>query len=159
MSIVSELEKIESSCGGSKITEVDARLLFESLPSGLVPSWLISVLQRFQLVGVCLSLTEDEDESELGVDLKWFGPSEIIEEALSVYPGKAVVGLGYLPVAACLTGSGDPYFLKMKNSNIEDPPLVRIPHDLVSDDGTYPESEIEIVCESLSQFFSKAQID
>ncbi len=47
MSIVSELEKMESSCSGSKITKVDARLLLESLPSDLVPSWLISVLQRF----------------------------------------------------------------------------------------------------------------
>jgi len=47
----------------------------------------------------------------------------------------------------------------MKNSNIEDPPLVRIPHDLAADDEGYPENEIEIVCESLSQFFNKAQID
>lgn len=62
------------------------------------------------MVGVCFSLDEDDDESELGADLKWFGPSEMIEEALSVYPGETVIGLGYLPVAACLAGSGDPYF-------------------------------------------------
>ncbi len=55
-------------------------------------------------------MDEDDDESELGADLKWFGPSEMIEEALSVYPGETVIGLGYLPVAACLAGSGDPYF-------------------------------------------------
>lgn len=158
MSLVSELEKKEMSLTGSKATESDAKQLVERLPSDLVPSWLPPLLQRFQLAGVCFSLDEEEDDSELGADLKWFSVSQMVEEALLVYPGKSVLSLGYLPIAACLAGSGDPYFLKILNDN-EDPPLVRIPHDLASDDEAYPESEIEVVCESLSQFFSKVEID
>ena len=158
MSLVSELEKKGMSLTGSKATESDAKQLVERLPSDSVPSWLPPLLQRFQLAGVCFTLDEDDDESELGADLKWFSVSQMVEEALLVYPGKSVLSLGYLPIAACLAGSGDPYFLKILNDN-EDPPLVRIPHDLASDDEAYPESEIEVVCKSLSQFFNKVEID
>ncbi len=42
--------------------------------------------------------------------------------------------------------------------NTDDPALVRIPHDLV-DGESYPENEIEIVCESLSDFFKFSNIE
>ena len=157
MSLVSELEKKEMSLTGSKATETDVIQLVERLPSDMVPSWLPPLLQRFGLAGACFSLDEDDDESELGAELKWFSVSQMLEEALMVYPGKSALRLGYLPVAACLAGSGDPYFLKISISD-EDPPLVRIPHEMASDDEAYPESEIEIVCKSLSRFFRKVEI-
>lgn len=159
MSVLTELQKKESSLDGSKITESEADKLVKSLPSDLLPAWLIDILQNYPLSGVCFSLDEDNDESGLGADLRWFSADQMIEEALSAYPGKVVLKLGYLPVAACLAGSGDPYFLKMKDSNLDDPVLVRIPHDLVAEDDSYPESEIEVVCNSLSRFFNLAEID
>ena len=73
----------------------------------------MEALQNYPLSGVCFWLDQDDDESGLGADLKWFTADQIIEEALSAYPGKVVLNLGYLPVAACLSGSDDPYFLKM----------------------------------------------
>ncbi|MGY5615428.1 hypothetical protein [Vibrio brasiliensis] len=158
MSLISEIERKETQLSGAQASEEDINQLVERLPEGLVPSWLLPLLKRFPLAGVCFSLDEEDDESELGADLKWFTVSQMLEEALAVYPGKVVLKLGYLPVASCLAGSGDPYFLKMLNDN-DDPPLVRIPHDLASDDEEYPESEIEVVCGSLSQFFNKAEID
>lgn len=158
MSIVSALENKESSLTGSRATEAEVKQLVDTLPSNILPIWLPPLLLRFRLAGVNFSLDEEEDVSGLGVDLMWFNVDQMIEEALSVYPGKSVLNLGYLPVAACLVGSGDPYFLKIPNGD-EDPPLVRIPHDLALADEAFPESEIEIVCESLSQFFDKAVIN
>lgn len=56
---------------------------------------------------------------------------------------------GNLPVAACLAGSGDPYFLKLKGGEPQDSGLVRVPHHLVDiDGGGYPEERIELVCRS-----------
>lgn len=159
MSVLTELKKIESSLNGSKITKHEADELVEKLSSELVPAWLASLLQKYPLSGVCFSLDEENDESGLGADLKWYSAEQMIEEALLAYPGKVVLNLGYLPVAACLAGSGDPYFLKMKGGNLEDPALVRISHDLVTEDEKYPEGEIEIVCKSLSRFFNQSVID
>lgn len=158
MSIFTAIKEKEPELNGVRLTELEAKNLKGKLPSGLVPDWLISLLQQYPVIGVCFSLDEDLDESEMGVDLKWFDPDQIIEEALSVYPGKVVVELGYLPVGACLAGSGDPYFLRIKEGDLEDAALVRIPHDLVSGD-TYPENEIETVCSSLSKFFEGSEID
>ena len=159
MTVLTELQKIESSLNGSKVTKSEADDLTKNLPPQLLPAWLLEALQNYPLSGVCFSLDEDDDESGLGADLKWFSVDQMIEEALSVYPGKVVLKLGYLPVAACLAGSGDPYFLKMKDSNLDDPVLVRIPHDLVAENDSYPESEIEVVCNSLSRFFNLSEID
>lgn len=158
MSLVSEIEGKETQLTGTQASEEDINQLAERLPEGTVLSWSLPLLKRFPLAGVCFSLDEEDDESELGADLKWFTVTQMLEEALAVYPGKVALKLGYLPVASCLAGSGDPYFLKISDGN-DDPPLVRIPHDLASDDEEYPESEIEVVCGSLSQFFNKAEID
>lgn len=97
----------------------------------------VQLMQSYPLSGVCFSLDENDDESGMGVDLVWFTAEQMIEEALSAYPGKVVLNLGYLPFAACLVGSGDPYFLKMKGSALKNPTVVRIPHDLVAEDDTY----------------------
>lgn len=158
MSVFTVIKKKEHQLTGLKLTEAGVHHLKENLPTELVPSWLISLLQQYSVIGVCFSLDEELDESELGVDLKWLTPEQIIEEALYAYPGKAVTELGYLPIGACLSGSGDPYFLKVKGTVVEDAALVRIPHDAILDD-VYPENEIEIVQASLSQFFEQSQVE
>ncbi|MEH6447822.1 MAG: hypothetical protein V7765_04090 [Oleispira sp.] len=158
MSFISEVEKIEVLLSGEKASEEDINHLVARLPKELLTSSLISLLQNYFLAGVCFSLDEEDDESGLGADIKWFTINQMLEEALEVYPGKSVLTLGYLPIGACLTGSGDPYFIKVSGTN-DDPPLVRIPHDLASADEEYPESEIEVVCVSLSHFFNKAEIN
>ena len=159
MTIESELDKRKVFLNGSTVTESDVNKLIKSLPSELLPSWFIAILQKYPLIGICFSLDEIDDESEIGVDFKWLSPDQMIEEALLLYPGKVVLELGYIPVASCLVGSGDPYFLKIKGSNREDPPLVRIPHEFALNDEGYPEDEIEVVCGSLSEFFNKSDID
>ncbi len=158
MTIIQQLEKKIDQLNGRTISDTEIRNLKSKLSSSVIPDWYILILKSFPLVGVSFSLDEEGDKSEMGADLKWFSPDESIEEALSVYPGKVVTKLGYLPVASCLLGSGDPYFLKIKDSASDDAALVRIPHDSVSGDN-YPESDIEIVCDSLSEFFKLSDVD
>jgi len=158
MSIITELEKKKDQLDGRTITSGEESNLKQKLPASLIPDWYIFLLKNFPLVGVSFCLEEEDDKSEMGADLKWFGPDEIIDESSLMYPGKAVATLGYLPVASCLTGSGDPYFLNLKDNKIDNPKLMRIPHDFASDSG-YPEDAIEVVSESLSDFFSLAVVE
>ena len=158
MSVTEQLEKKKGQLNGRTISDAEVESLKLKLPSSLVPAWYILMLKNFPLVGVSFSLDEEDDESGIGADLKWLNPDEVIEESLSVYPGMVVTRLGYLPVASCLTGSGDPYFLKVKDTGSDNPALVRIPHDSASGDD-YPEGDIEVVCESLSEFFRLSSIE
>ena len=151
MSIVEQLEKKENQLNGRAISDTEVKNLKLKLSSKLVPDWHVSILKRFSLVGMSFSLDEEDDESGMEADLKWLNPDEVIEESLSVCPGMVVTRLGYLPVASCLTGSGNPYFLKVKDTGSGNPALVRISHDSASGDD-YPEGDIEVVCESLSEF-------
>lgn len=151
------LNQMASQLTGSVASEDQIRNLKSNLPEKILPDWYLSLLQSYPLSGTCFSLEDEDDLSEMGVELKWFSPEEIVDEAQNMFPGKSVLSLGYLPIGACLLGSGDPYFIKFIGSSMN-PPLVRIPHDL-SADNDYPESEIELVCHSLSSFFEKANIE
>jgi hypothetical protein len=111
-------------------------------------------MTTFALPGSAFSLSEDKDQSSMGVELRWLDCKGIQEEAIKFYPGIAALKLHYLPVGSCLEGSGDPYFLLMDGSM--DPELVRIPHDAI-DEHDLNENCIELVCEHLSSFFNKAE--
>ena len=158
MSVAAELKKKQNQLNGRTINDIEVDGLKQKLPSDLVPDWYVSMLKAFPLVWVSFCLDEENDESEMGADLKWFSPDEVIEEASLAYPGRSVTALGYLPVASCLVGSGDPYFLKIKSGESDNPALVRVPHDAASGND-YPEDDIEVVCESLSDFFRLSTIE
>lgn len=156
MSIESEIIRVESLLNGQKATQDEVANLEQQLPNELVPDWLRSLLTNFPLSGSCFEIDEDDDLSEMGADIKWFSPEQMLDESLNVYPGKAVLKIGYLPIGSCLAGSGDPYFIKLSDGS-DDPSLVRVPHECASDED-YPEEEIEVVCKHLSELFKVANI-
>jgi len=159
MNVTNAIEEIEASLYGRKITTTDAQTLIDNLPSEMRLEGLLLLLQNFLLSEVSFSLSEEDDESGLGAELKWLNPDQILDEALLAYPGKAVLKLGYLPIGSCLLGSGDPYFLFLRDADPEDPALVRVPHDFARENENYPEDKIETVSSSLSRFFRLAAID
>lgn len=143
---------------GGRLTSADevARLR-GALPARLCPNWLAELLQTVPIVGSDFELGEDVDPSDLGVDMRFLSTDDMIEEATEVYPGIVAHPLGYLPVGACLAGSGDYYYLDLRNPGDHDPPLVRLPHDAV-DGENYREYEIDIVADTLSAFIRAAAI-
>lgn len=156
MSIESEIVKVESLLNGRKATHDEVESLVQQFPKELVPDWLLLLLRNFPLSGSCFEVDEDDDISEMGADIKWLTPEQILDEGLNAYPGKVVLLLGYLPIGSCLAGSGDPYFIKLLDDS-DDPSLVRIPHECSSDEN-YPEEEIEVVFTHLSELFKVADI-
>jgi hypothetical protein len=157
MSLDTVLDTLGTQLNGERATNDEIAEMRQKLSSELVPPWFATMITTYPLAGVCFSLDEDEDESELGAEFRWPTPAQIVEEAAAYYPGISVLKLGYVPIGQCLVGSGDPYFINMK-INSSDPPLLRVYHDLVEEDDSYPEDEIATVCPSLSAFFSKASV-
>ncbi len=155
MSIKNICEQRKNEFNGTILSENGKKILLDSLPKDLIPEWFISILQEFPLINVNFVLSEEDDESEMEVDMRWLDASGIVSEAIEAYPGKLVNNLGYLPIGSCLQGSGDPYFLKISGNT--DPAVFRILHDEI--DGDHIEdSAFERVSSSLSKFFEIAEI-
>jgi len=140
---------------GRKITNEELNEL-AMVFNTLIPEWFLNVLLDFPLAGCYFELSENLDESELGVSMKWMTPSQIISEATEAYPGIVALPLGYLPVGICMVGSGDYYFIQFKNINL---PLVRIPHEAVDGNMQLIEKRVEVVSTTLWKFFEIADIE
>jgi hypothetical protein len=157
LSVEEVLKRRGAELRGRTITPEEVAELTAKLSGALLPTYLLDILRSYPLVGTEFSLSEEEDESGLGVEMLWLSPSQIISETVEAYPGIPAGALGYLPVGADLIGSGDPYFLKTDSSG--DPPVVRIPHDAVdAADGHLDVGLIEQVSPHLSDFMEKAKI-
>ena len=112
----------------------------------MLPQYWIDFLNANDLRGKDCCLSESEDESGEGGDLRIFTEEKSLNEATNFWPGIAVVPDGYIPVACCLIGSGDPYFI-----NASDGPsgrLYRVYHDAVSEAGYKPERAIVVVLQN-----------
>lgn len=152
--------EIAKALNGTHATDAEISFLRNRFANELLPEWLVGVLQGFKLGGASISLAEDYDLSGLGAELKWFTPEQMISESFEDEPGLTVVPIGLLPVAACAIGSGDPYFLDLRNSNNVDPPLVRVLHDFVGmEKSKFLIEGIEVVTHRLSEFFAKATVN
>lgn len=103
---------------------------------------IIMLLSKYPLIGHEFSLTEEEDLSELGVEMEWMSPEEQLEEALSAYPGISAIKDNYLPIAKCLEGSGDPYFIRNDKDTFN---VYRIPHDSITNENSIDKNSIELV--------------
>ncbi|WP_252017856.1 hypothetical protein [Vibrio sp. SCSIO 43136] len=92
-----------------------------------VPDYWLSFLRDNELTGKTCEIPDEHDISELGADFQLFSELEIVDETDNCYPGIAVSSMGYIAVASCLTGSGDPYFINTNDG--EGGKLYRIYHD------------------------------
>ena len=157
MSVFESVEAIQSRLSGQKITPQEREILNDRFQSIKGIEWVGDLMSCYALSGTTFTLDEEVDPSGLGVEMQWMAPADMVEEAFELYPGIPALGLGYLPIGQCLSGSGDPYFLKIKAG--EDPPLVRIPHESAEDENTLDESQIEEIVSSLSAFLGMAKIE
>ena len=77
-------------------------------------------------------IDEESDLSGLGGDLRIMTAAQSEDEAKNFYPGIAAAKKHYLPVAMCLAGSGDYYYIN-KNGG-RGGPFYRVYHDSVNND-------------------------
>jgi len=156
MTIKDELNRIARDLQGTLASGDDIRVLKTGLPAALTPDWLTSILQEFRLAGASFSLSEELDKSGLGADMLWLRPKQIVEDSCGAEPGKSVQSSGFLLIGACAIGSGDYYYLDLRQAS-GDPPVVRVLHDYAVEQ-PYPLDKIESVSSSLSEFFRDARL-
>jgi hypothetical protein len=148
MSLSDVLSNKIAHLNGRVISNDEEQDLVQKFPQ-LQLAWLIDIMLDFPMVGCEFSL------SDPSVSMKWMTPQEMIDEATEFYPGIAAIRAGFFPIGQCLMGSGDPYFIQTGTINSK---LFSIPHDSVDDNDCIVQHKIEIISQTLSQFFEQAQI-
>lgn len=124
----------------------------------LIPKYWKYFVESNDLISSYISVPETSDLTEMGCSLQIMSEAESSNEADNFYPGVAVKKHGFVPVAKCLIGSGDPYFIN--SSDGEFGKLYRIYHDgeMVDDDNYNLENAVDVVLEDYREIlkFTKA---
>jgi len=120
----------------------------------MFPEYWERFVQDNKLVGINIEIDEASDLSGLGVDLKMLSSEESIDEATNCYPGIIVSKKQYVPVASCLEGSGDWYYINSLDGALG--PLYRINHDSVEGDN-FDDDGIELVLNCYEELTSYAR--
>jgi len=112
----------------------------------MLPQYWIDFLDANNLRGKDCRFGENIDESGVGAELFIFTEDQSADEAANFWPGIAVLPDGYIPVAGCITGSGDPYFIRASEG--PNGRLYRVYHDAVSEEGYKAEDAITVVLQN-----------
>lgn len=122
----------------------------------LISTWYLDILRRFPLIDAQFERSRPVGDIPVQLALAWMSPMHVLQEAYEAVPGCVAINYGYIPVATCLMGSGDPYFIRCADG--DDPPLVEIYHDAVSDEVGLRDEAIWVVAPTLSEFFAQATL-
>lgn len=106
MNIGALLEEKLRNLPGRPMTVDEGYRLNRAIPELAVPA-VTELLRTYPIIGSEMSLPEELDGSGLGVELLWLSGDQIIGEATEAQPGVAAARHGFLPIGACLLGSGD----------------------------------------------------
>lgn len=122
---------------------------------GTYPTWLAELLTTVPICGLQIGWQASEADD----DISWMEVSDgpgILSESRDAYPGLAILPAGFVNIAFCVMGSGDPYFISINEG--DDPPLYQVYHD-VSDqaDAILAEGRVT-VASRLSEFLATAKI-
>jgi hypothetical protein len=120
-----------------------------------LPDWYVTLFCEHALVGLELGRHEPDDDDIIW--LEWSAPAGLISESIDCFPGRAILSQGYINVASCSHGSGDPYFVALSAG--PDPPLYQIDHEAGDEAEAILSYGLELVAPSLSQFFEAAIVD
>jgi 5-deoxy-D-glucuronate isomerase len=75
--------------------------------------------------------------------LKLLTPEQTLDEATNCWPGIGVAPDGYVPVASCLIGTGDYYYINVNDG--PGGPLYRIYHEAVGEHGYKANEAVAVV--------------
>jgi hypothetical protein len=111
----------------------------------MFPDYWKAFATEHRLARKTACIDEDDDASGLGADLLFLTEAQSDDELANCWPGLGVGKDGYVPVAACATGSGDYYYIDSREG--AGGALYRIYHDAVGPEGYDPDEAIELVLE------------
>ena len=117
----------------------------------MFPKYWEEFVEANNIIGSDFEIDEESDISEVGGDLRIMTSDQCTNEATNCYPGILAIKDQYIPIAMCLEGSGDYYYINSNDGHSG--PLYRIYHDSVEGD-EINKVGIEIVLESYENLLS-----
>jgi hypothetical protein len=108
-----------------------------------IPEYWTRFITSNTLMGKYFEIGETDDESGAGADLKLLTPEQTLDEATNCWPGIGVAPDGYVPVASCLIGTGDYYYINVNDG--PGGPLYRIYHEAVGEHGYKANEAVAVV--------------
>lgn len=121
----------------------------------MFPDYWVRFVSDKGLVGATVEVPEEQEQSGLGVDLKFLTSEQSIDEATNFWPGLAVAKDGYVPIGSCLRGSGDYYYIRATDG--ENGPLYRIYHDAVDEVGYDQNDAIALVLPNYEELLAHVE--
>ncbi|CAH1203841.1 hypothetical protein PAECIP111891_02444 [Paenibacillus allorhizoplanae] len=93
-----------------------------------LPEWFYELYTTVPIIDAEFGVQENEPDDDYdGISyMMWGDVNSIIQECTEYEPGISVLQDGYIYIATCSHGSGDPIFI---NLNTEEPKVFRIYHD------------------------------
>jgi hypothetical protein len=117
----------------------------------VIPEYWKEFVRTNEVCGADFEIDEGSDLTGLGGDLKIMTNDQCINEATNCFPGILAIKIRFLPVAMCMSGSGDYYYINSNDGRSG--PLYRIYHDSVKGE-ELSENGIEKVLENYETLLS-----
>ena len=125
---------------------------------GRIPPWLAELLVTQPLSGLEAGWQAYPPEPAFD-GVMWLEISDarnVRSESLECYPGLAILDRGFINIASCSMGSGDPYFITADEG--DDPPVYQVYHDVSDQPDAILAEGHQLVARSLSEFFRTARV-
>lgn len=153
--LISRLEEKDQNLEVRVATNDEIAILQERLDDCL-PDWFIKLISSISLIDAEFGFKEFEPEEDFdGISyIIWADPSTIIEECLDAVPGCAIFEKGYICIASCSHGSGDPIFMPINKGT--NPPVYRVYHEYGEDTELILKQGMNLISEKLSELFKNA---
>jgi hypothetical protein len=126
---------------------------------GRIPLWMVDLFVSTPLSGLELGWQAYEPTVDFD-GVAWLTMSDargIRSESLECYPGLAILDRGFINIASCADGSGDPYFISADDG--DDPSVYQVYHDISDQPDTILTEGRRRVAASLSEFFRSARVE
>jgi len=114
-----------------------------------MPPYWKAFVEQHQLIGRELSRPIEADLSRVGAIIEILDDANSLDEQTNFYPGIGVASSGFVPVGGCGIGTGDPYFINIRDG--EGGPLYQIYHDEVFDEQYDAEKAMAVVLQDYRQ--------
>lgn len=122
----------------------------------MLPRYWLLFVDTHALVGKSACLDERADLSTLGADLQFLSEADSLDELTNFWPGIGVAKDGYVPVASCLSGSGDYYYINTMDG--ENGPLYRMYHDAFRAEGYDADEAIDKILDHCEQLLGYLEL-
>ena len=146
-------ERLRSNGAGSFTATKEQCAALEASLGLSLPQWLSELLQTYSLCGA--ELFWQAYPPEVDFDGRSYvtlaDPGRMAVESVELTPGREILPLGFVCIAADDDGIGDPYFIPIDQG---DPPVYQVRHDTDEEEHQIGSHQARLVAKHLSDFLN-----